>query len=100
MDLARIELERDAVIGHHAGEALGDVADRGNWNAQCRRLSPRSSCCAGASVTEVISARPLSASHSGSIFILPPTISSRIFDTSAQTSYGMCLVFSSCTEPS
>ena len=34
MDLARIELERDAVIGHHAGEALGDVADRGDWNGQ------------------------------------------------------------------
>ncbi len=34
MDLARIEVERDAVIGHHAGEALGDVADRGNWNGQ------------------------------------------------------------------
>ncbi len=34
MDLARLEVERDAVIGDHAGEALGDVADRGDRNGQ------------------------------------------------------------------
>jgi hypothetical protein len=29
-----VELERDAVISHHAGKALGDVADRSDWNGQ------------------------------------------------------------------